>query len=250
MKKQILIPLLSLAVLLGCATTQPRITQTPSGKPEAVFETADVDTVKSLIVNAMTTAGFSIQNDSKYLLSFTKEMKGVQGATAQVLIGNSYSTSPQEEAAFSIVQLDSRIRVVASASMSTQMAMGQVQRRDMTDTWFNNLQRLLLNLKQQFEVKAHDVELKQITAENSGLIGIGYNGAAEIANLIDGSPAVKAGIRLKDHIIKVDGKPFANSTVERSKQLSGASGSKVTLVVRRGNQELTFEVTRAERKEP
>lgn len=250
MKKLILIPLLSLAVLLGCATTQPRITQTPSGKPEAVFETADVDVVKSLIVNAMTTSGFSIQNDSKYLLSFTKEMKGVQGATAQVLIGNSYSTSPQEEAAFSIVQLDSRIRVVASASMSTQMAMGQVQRRDMTDTWFNNYQRLLLNLKQQFDVKAHDVELKQIRADNTGLVGILYNGVGEVVRLVDGGPAVKAGIRLNDRMLTIDGKPLANSTVEQSRQLSGAPGSKVTLVVRRGSQELTFEITRAERKEP
>lgn len=252
MRINLLHPFLPLAVtiLLGCASTQQQLVQTPSGKPEAIFETQDVDSVKSLLVNRMTSSGYSVQNDSKRLLSFTKQMQGMAGVTAQALIGNSYSTTPLAEIAYNFAELDSRIRVVANMSISTQMALGQVKRQDMSGPWFNEIQRLLLDVKFQFESKASESEIKEIKAQNSGVIGIGHNGAGEIVQLVADGPAAKAGLRLKDRILKVDGSPLAAPALERAKQLSGTPGSKVTLVILRGSQEMTFEITRSTRKEP
>ena len=144
---------LMISCLAGCVSAPDRIAQTPSGRPEVIIQTGDVDLVKSEIINEMQTADFLLQDDSKYRLTFTKELDGDQAILAQLLIGNSYSTTPVGEWAFNLSASGNGIKVLGFGSISTQMAMGQVRRTDMkgNNAWFNAAYSLLERVKQKIE---------------------------------------------------------------------------------------------------
>lgn len=142
---RILILSLSIAVLTGCASSQPRIAQTLSGRPEITLNTSNMELVKGAIISEMQTRGCALQSDSNYLLSFSKQMFGLNAALTQIAIGNQYSTTPNENISFTLSKIGQTVRVVAFCSVSTQMVFGQTQSADMSgnNAWFNELQRIL-----------------------------------------------------------------------------------------------------------
>ncbi|HNX22738.1 MAG TPA: PDZ domain-containing protein [Spirochaetota bacterium] len=97
------------------------------------------------------------------------------------------------------------------------------------------------------------------TEKNNGILGIEVpigNGkvSAETPYMISGvyedTPAYKAGIKPGDLIIQVGEMPVTNGMKFDeifSKHLAGKAGSKVTIYVKRGTENLVFEVVRAER---
>ena len=67
----------------------------------------------------------------------------------------------------------------------------------------------------------------------------------QVLSPIRESPAEKAGIKAGDLIVKVNGVSYtADQMTEMSNTIKGEEGSKVTLEVLRGEETLTFEVTR------
>jgi len=85
---------------------------------------------------------------------------------------------------------------------------------------------------------------------NLGYEGIGVsffddNGTFIIDRVFDNSPADKADVQSGDIIYKVDGTEVTGKTSDELVTLvKGTSGSKVTIIFKRGNQELTKEITR------
>lgn len=72
-----------------------------------------------------------------------------------------------------------------------------------------------------------------------------FNGQCRVIAPISGSPAEKAGILSKDIIVKVNGKDVTSLTVDTiASMIRGEAGTKVTLVVKRNSQELSFTLTR------
>lgn len=72
-----------------------------------------------------------------------------------------------------------------------------------------------------------------------------------ISGVYEDTPAYKAGIKPGDRIIQVNDLIVSNGMRFDdifSKQLSGKPGTKVTIYVRRGSDNLVFEVVRAERE--
>lgn len=144
-----------LVVFSGCAPMPQRIAQTASGRPEVVISTIDVNLVKSELVNVMQSGGFLLQDESDYRMVFTRELDGSQATLARLAIGNAYSTTPQAEVAFTFAKMASSVRVVAFASITTQMPYGQIQRGDMKDNnaWFNDFYSALQNVKVRVECR-------------------------------------------------------------------------------------------------
>lgn len=138
-------------LLAGCATQ--KISQTATGRPEVSIYTSDIDAVKSELMMNFGQHGFMLEQDSQYSMFFTKQMEGSQAMFAQMLIGNSYSTTPKAEIRINISQMKQRIDLVAFLSMSTQMAFGQVNRQDMggNGAWFNDIQSVFNNIKSKFQ---------------------------------------------------------------------------------------------------
>jgi RsiW-degrading membrane proteinase PrsW (M82 family) len=141
--------LVGLVVLLsGCVSTP----KTSSGKPEVVIATQDVSGVKNLLVGAMVQRGFAVRDDSAYRISFTKALEGMNAVMTQMAIGNSYSTTPEIEVAYTITATANGVYVVGSATASTQMAFGQIQKMDRTQgKGFLQIQQILDQVKAQAE---------------------------------------------------------------------------------------------------
>jgi len=146
MKKVLLLAMI--ALLVGCAVPK-RIASTPSGKPEVSIPTNDIGLVKSVTINEFAMKGFMLQEDSSHSLFFTKTMEGSQAMFAQMLIGNSYSTTPQSEIRINMTNYNDQVKLIAFLSMSTQMALGKVNRQDMSNNnaWFNDVQNLFEQVK-------------------------------------------------------------------------------------------------------
>lgn len=72
------------------------------------------------------------------------------------------------------------------------------------------------------------------------------NGLINVVSPIDGSPAADAGIRTGDKIVKVSGKSYNGDSIDQAvAAMRGKPGTKVDLVVLRGDNEMEFHITRA-----
>lgn len=70
-------------------------------------------------------------------------------------------------------------------------------------------------------------------------------GERVIISTVKGSPAQKAGLKKNDIILKVDGKEYDNVD-KMAAAIKGKGGTKVKLLIKRGDKEKTYEITRAQ----
>ena len=69
----------------------------------------------------------------------------------------------------------------------------------------------------------------------------------EVAGIIDASPAAKAGFHVGDQITAIDGSPVETMKIDEIRELlEGASGSTLTMTVRRGSEESNKKLVRRE----
>lgn len=89
---------------------------------------------------------------------------------------------------------------------------------------------------------------------HAGMIGIYVdyrNDYPVVTGVLPNSPALKAGLQTDDVILKINGADASGlQSQQTSALIRGPAGSKLTLRVRRGSQELDAEVTRADFQSP
>ena len=99
-------------------------------------------------------------------------------------------------------------------------------------------------------------DFKQLSEMTSGsFAGLGIevsrdkdDGGIKVVAPIDGTPAYKAGIKSGDVIVKIDGTPVSDLTLDQAiKKMRGKAGTKVTLSVSRKSElkPISFTITRA-----
>lgn len=98
-----------------------------------------------------------------------------------------------------------------------------------------------------------DMELFSRSTSGKGFgIGVLYSINAQerypqVKEVLENAPAAKAGLQVDDLIIEIDGSNIQNLNTDRiSEMISGDKGTKVALKVRRGSEEKSIEVERAE----
>jgi len=138
---------ISVAVMLllgGCAAQQALLKQTPSGHAEAVFIDQSVDEVRNVLSNACMDRGLFIEQSSIDQVTCSKTMEGSEAIFAQILIGNSYSTTPTKKVRFALSKQGDGVRVVGYQWMETQMAYGQMRQQELNaNNQRNELQQAL-----------------------------------------------------------------------------------------------------------
>lgn len=81
--------------------------------------------------------------------------------------------------------------------------------------------------------------------EGIGAVLTNIEGRTVVVEPIEDSPALKAGLRKDDVIIEVDGESTADMVLEQVvSKIRGPEGTKVSLVVLRGEQEISLEIER------
>jgi serine protease Do len=91
------------------------------------------------------------------------------------------------------------------------------------------------------------VNLVNLTPELAEGFGMQNQQGVVVQNVVDGSPADKAGLRRNDVIVDLNGMPVADSDKFRFKIADFPSGAKVKLGVLRDGKRMTMEVTLADR---
>jgi carboxyl-terminal processing protease len=117
----------------------------------------------------------------------------------------------------------------------------------------SSVQGLISGLNDPFTAYFSPDQYKKLQQSYQGnYSGIGIyltftTGYPVITGTIPGSPAAAAGLQSGDQIIKVGDNDTKGITAEQATALiQGPDGTKVTLTVSRGDQTLTFSITRAE----
>lgn len=137
----------SAIILSGCATQPDKIKLTQSGYPEAMFEKSSVKAVKEKIIQGCDNRGAVILESSDNSVVCEKTMTGGDAVLAQVLIGNSYSTTPQQKVRFTVYPVGKSVKVSARQWVETQMAFGQIRQQELnSNAQFNDMQFFLNSL--------------------------------------------------------------------------------------------------------
>ncbi|WP_205981554.1 hypothetical protein [Paraburkholderia sp. Ac-20340] len=146
------IALAALPVLFGCATQQALMTETPSGHPEVTFERATLTDVQNALIARCSQIGGMVSEQNTNTVTCSGQLQGQQAVMAQLLLGNSYSTTPVRKVRFVMDANGDSVHVVAFDWVETTMAMGQVHSAEMSSNNSRNaLQESLDRLKGKFE---------------------------------------------------------------------------------------------------
>ena len=146
--KKLLAPLCFTAVMLGgCATQEALRTPTTSGYPEGVFIFSTVDVVRSKVIAGCSSRGLLVQEATGNQVVCGKTMQGGEAVLAQMLVGNSYSTTPDRKIRFIIYQTGNNVTVTAQQWIETQMAFGQTRRQELnSNNQRNDMQQFLFSI--------------------------------------------------------------------------------------------------------
>lgn len=132
-------------ILSACASQPTPIKQTASGYPEGIFQNATVDDVRAKLMEGCNARGILVEDASSNQVVCGKTMEGVGAAFAQMMIGNKYSTTPQQKVRFMFFKSGEDVKVTAQQWMETQMAMGQVRKEELNSADQRNRIQQFLN---------------------------------------------------------------------------------------------------------
>lgn len=133
--------------LVGCAAQEPLKKQTASGKPEAEYPNKTKEQVVEGIVEMCNNSGYRVEDQKDNYVICAKDLEGGSALFTQMMIGNSYSTTPQGKVRFSVSQIKNGSKVWADVWTETQMAMGQVNKMPVTATKTLNQMQDALDIK-------------------------------------------------------------------------------------------------------
>lgn len=134
-------------VLGGCVEQEAYLTRTPSGRPEAEFVTRNPAVVSERLTTLCASRGYLVQQSSPSQVVCGGQMQGGDALLAQLAIGNSYSTTPEQYVRFAILPYGGKVRVQAYQWVETQMAFGQVNKVELNSgNQFNSIMRALASI--------------------------------------------------------------------------------------------------------
>jgi hypothetical protein len=232
--------------LVASAALAERQIVTPSGQVDAIFRGTSIEDAGSKIANQCMNAGWSVTNQTNSQITCEFQMGFMQSVLTQMLIGNSYSTTPRGFVRFNIARIGDNTRTQANAWVETQMAFGQMRQNPLNnDKTHNDLMGFLMSLGAE-------------PPPGSRMPGvyIGFDGdpvqqgrtvVIPVTRVYSGAPGVTAGLQLGDSIYKVNGATFRNLEDFRKKLNRVALGNRYPIVVLREGKELSLILTAVER---
>lgn len=107
-----IISLLSLHLLIGCATVRPL--STSSGRPEVTINNTTKKEVLDNLTNSMIIKGFQIKNISDYNAIFSKKTNSF--ATG-IIYGTDYDRTVESRHTYTILENNPNVRVIATVEI-------------------------------------------------------------------------------------------------------------------------------------
>ena len=141
----------------GCVAPQPYLAVTPSGKPEMVIN-APVGKIKAAIIGDMVNNGYAgVEQDTEYMLRFSRPVDGKEAFGAALSTGNAYSTN-KRVVTFTFVPTADGVRVIVSNAWTAQMPGGQTNTTELNsgeifNYYYMTLQSIKAGLEKHTEAK-------------------------------------------------------------------------------------------------
>ncbi len=133
--------------LTGCAAQEPLLYKTASGHPEGTFENASAQDIQGRLSAACAKNGILVIQSTPNQVLCGQQMTGAQAVFTQMLIGNSYSTTPERRIRFVIYPQDNGVHVIAYEWIETQMAFGQTRTQELnSNNQMNSIQAMLFRI--------------------------------------------------------------------------------------------------------
>ena len=135
-------------MLSGCATPPPIEKHTSSGKPEVTLTQSNVADARGRLLAACARRGMTVEEGGANTVTCGRTLSGSGAAVAQLLVGNSHSTTPVQKSTFLLTQQGTNVFIMHTNSwIETQMALGQVRRQEvMSNNLINSVQKFLDDL--------------------------------------------------------------------------------------------------------
>lgn len=131
----------------GCVQQETLIKPTTSGYPERLFRNANVEEVKAKIMDDCASRGLIISETTSNHVVCEKTMEGGDAVLAQLLVGNSYSTTPLRKVRFVAYRSGNDVKVTAQEWIQSRMAMGQVRTQELkSSNQVNSTQSFLFSM--------------------------------------------------------------------------------------------------------
>ena len=224
-----------LAIILslsGCTTLQPLNTST--GKPEIIITETNKKEVADAIINTMLSWDFQLQKRDEYILVFGKrDTRIISG----VLLGSQYDTTPEWRITYNLVDYANGVRIMVSIFAITNPGSAFERITDFSkgSKDSHNIQSFLNQLKETLET--------QKLVKERGKIGILLQ-SNKVIQVLEGSPASKAGIQNGDIILKIDNEPISGDFNKDILRITGEPGSTVVLLIKKNDKEFTIPIIR------
>lgn len=130
--------LLGVALISGCAQV-PLNKTTTSGYAEGVFKGAQLEDIKNRFVHACNQKGHAIKEANNNKVVCSRTMEGMNAVLTQAVIGNKYSTIPEELIVFQLARVNNDVHASVRTYRETQMALGQMSRVEIKNNKTTNL---------------------------------------------------------------------------------------------------------------
>lgn len=120
--------------LVGCAAPVALKKQTSTGMPERLFPNTSPDKVKHALMDSCISKKLTVEERGNSSVICSNTMEGGDAVLAQLLFGNSYSTTPTRNAVFVITKRgNDSFLVMNNYYIETIMPMGQTRREPIND---------------------------------------------------------------------------------------------------------------------
>lgn len=247
MFKTALVGGLALSMTATMAMAFEKQANTPSGRPEMVYAYTPLETAVGQVASGCMDAGWVVTSQSTNQVVCEVPMGIWQSALTQMLIGNSYSTTPKQFVRVSLTQVGDHTRAQTQSWAETQMVFGQVQQQAFNDdATYNNMLGFLAKAGAQFPVGTTFQASAYLGVD--GAAGQWQNGRRQtfgwtLTQVVDRAPAQRMGIQVGDIITKVNNRTFRDQQGFANLLDRQRLGEPMTITIMRGGVEQTFTTT-------
>lgn len=201
------VSLTTVSVAAPAAVVEKAVT-TPSGRAEMVFGYTTLTDAVTAVQSECMDKGWMVVSQTGNQVVCEVPMGVWQSALTQMMIGNSYSTTPKQFARFSLAQTGEHTRVQTQVWAETQMAFGQMQQHQYTDDGtYDNMLGFMTSAGAQLPVGSTftGAAYLGIDGENTTI----PNGrrtayAHRLKTVIERAPGYRMGLRSGDLVTKIN----------------------------------------------
>ena len=143
-------PLVVVFFVIGGCAAPPKRLDTPSGNPEVTVDGVTKQEVIDVMLDSVLASGAKIESVNDHGIVVSKEAGGIG---IVLVYGSGYDPKPDIRAHFYVVDTMDGVKIYAQGEIVTNPGSAYERKKDVTDSYNNDLQSALTKLKNKLTSK-------------------------------------------------------------------------------------------------